>query len=90
LTGVNFSNACMSAHATIIVAKTAVANARCIVVIVGASDETTTSPPSRLWTMRRIIASAIALDGPVGRGFILQIKIVLDSSRIPVTIVSSL
>jgi hypothetical protein len=74
----------------IIDAKTAVANARCIVVISGSSDVTTTSPPTRLWTMRRIIASAIALDGPEGRGFILHTSTVLISRRIPVTMVSIL
>ena len=80
----------MKAHARIIAAKTAVAKARCKVVIGGESDVCTTSPPSRLWRMSKIIARAKAFEGPAGRGFIFQTNIVLASRSIPVTMVSNL
>ena len=87
---VGFSNEYIRTQATTIVAKTAVAKARCSVVVIGSSEVTTTSPPSKLWTKSRIIARAIALDGPTGRGLIFQTNNVLTTKRTPVTIVSNL
>jgi hypothetical protein len=53
-------------------AKTAVANARCKVPIIGSRSVTTTSPPRRLWIMSKITARPKALAGPEGRGFIFH------------------
>ena len=80
----------VKAHAKITAAKTAVANARCKVVITGSSSVTTTSPPSKLCTMSRSMARAKDLDGPAGLGLSLHTAIVPASRRIPVTMVSSL
>jgi hypothetical protein len=85
-----FSNVYIMAQAKIIDAKTAVAKARCTVVITGSSSVITTSPPSRLWIMSKTTARPRALDGPAGRGFILHTAMTLISSRIPVTMVSNL
>jgi len=84
------SQECIRTQPAIIDANTAVAKARCIVVINGSSDVTTTSPPTRLWIMMRIIASPIILEPPTGRGFILQTNTVLVNNKIPVRMVSNL
>ena len=86
----DFSDEYIRAHPIVIVPKTAVANARWIVVITGASSVITTSPPSKLWTISKMIAKPIALDGPAGRGFIFHTNIVLAIKSTPVTIVSNL
>ena len=86
----DFSHECMKAHANIMVAKTAVANARCKVAIGGESDVSTTSPPNKLWMRSRTIATAKAWEVPEGRGFIFHTAAVLIKRRTPVTIVNNL